>query len=261
MTTLPVDMIDSVYYIYTCEGAKGMKGKTDITVKYQNQLNLVPLKNFNAKQMDLFFALCARMKNKGLDKIKFSFEELRDLSDYKMTATKAFVGDLERLYKNILGLSYREESENKIKYFVLFTGFEIDKKNKFVEISVNKDLESVINGLTSEFSKFELSAFTSIRSTYAKTLFRLLMQYRSTGYYTVSIEEFKEIMNVPKSYTQMGQIDQKVITPAMKELHNYFDDLEIKKIKAKKGNKIARLEFSFSEIKTGVPNIILHNWV
>lgn len=238
-----------------------MKDKTDITVKYQNQLNLIPLKNFNAKQMDLFFALCARMKNKGLGKIKFSFEELRELSDYKMTATNAFVGDLERLYQNMLGLSYREESENKIKYFVLFTGFEIDKKDKFVEVSVNQDLESVINGLTSEFSKFELSAFTSIRSTYAKTLFRLLMQYRSTGFYTVSVEEFKEIMNVPKSYTQMGQIDQKVITPAMKELHKYFDDLEVTKIKAKKGNKIARLEFTFSGLKADEPSVVMHDWV
>jgi len=238
-----------------------MKTKTDITVKYQNELNLVPLKNFNAKQMDLFFSLCARMKNKGLGKIKFSFEELRELSDYKMTATKVFVGDLEQLYKNMLNLSYRTENEDEIEYFVLFNGFKIDKKNKFVEVSINQDLENVINGLTTEFSRFELSAFTSIRSTYAKTLFRLLMQYRSTGYYTVRIEEFKEIMNIPKSYTQMGQIDQKVITPAMKELHKYFDDLEIKKIKAKKGNKIERLEFTFSGIKTNKPSITMHDWL
>ncbi len=31
-----------------------MDEKTELTVKYQNELNLVPLKNFNAKQMDLF---------------------------------------------------------------------------------------------------------------------------------------------------------------------------------------------------------------
>ncbi len=38
-----------------------MSDKSELAVKYQNELNLVPLKNFNAKQMDLFFALCARM--------------------------------------------------------------------------------------------------------------------------------------------------------------------------------------------------------
>lgn len=47
--------------------------------------------------MDLFFALCARMKDKGVENIRFSFEELKELSDYKMTATKAFVADLEKV--------------------------------------------------------------------------------------------------------------------------------------------------------------------
>ncbi|HAQ0801223.1 RepB family plasmid replication initiator protein, partial [Enterococcus faecium] len=55
-----------------------MDEKTELTVKYQNELNLVPLKNFNAKQMDLFFALCARMKDRGLKKVRFSFEELKE---------------------------------------------------------------------------------------------------------------------------------------------------------------------------------------
>ena len=237
-----------------------MSDKSELAVKYQNELNLVPLKNFNAKQMDLFFALCARMKDKGVENIRFSFEELKELSDYKMTATKAFVADLEKLYKDMLNLSYRTENDDEIEYFVLFNGFKIDKKQKFVEVRVNQDLDYIINGLTTEFSRFELSAFTSIRSTYAKTLFRLLMQYRSTGYYVVSIEDFRELLDIPEYY-QMGNIDQKVLKPAMKELHNYFEDLEITKIKAKKGNKIAKLEFTFTGLKNNKPSITMHDWV
>jgi plasmid replication initiation protein len=237
-----------------------MSDKSELAVKYQNELNLVPLKNFNAKQMDLFFALCARMKDKGVENIRFSFEELKELSDYKMTATKAFVADLEKLYKDMLNLSYRTENDDEIEYFVLFNGFKIDKKQKFVEVRVNQDLDYIINGLTTEFSRFELSAFTSIRSTYAKTLFRLLMQYRSTGYYVVSIEDFRELLDIPEYY-QMGNIDQKVLKPAMKELHNYFENLEVTKIKAKKGNKIAKLEFTFTGLKTNKPSITMHDWV
>lgn len=238
-----------------------MKKDTELAVKYQNELNLIPLKNFNAKQMDLFFALCGRMKDRGLKKVRFSFEELKELSDYKMTATKAFVGDLEKLYKDMLNLTYRTEDEESIRYFVLFTGFEINKTNKFVEVSVNPDLEYIINGLTTEFSRFELSAFTSLKSTYAKTLFRLLMQYRSTGYYVVRIEDFRVLMDIPDSYRQMGQIDQKVLKPAIKELSNYFKDLEVTKVKARKGNKIAKLEFRFSGLQSDLPKVSLHNWL
>ncbi|MEM5116702.1 replication initiation protein, partial [Enterococcus faecalis] len=179
-----------------------MKEKTELAVKYQNKLNLVPLKNFNSKEMDLFFALCARMKDRGTEEISFTFEELRNLSDYKMTATKAVIKDLDSMYSKMLQLTYREnlfdDDDDGFRRFVLFTGFEVSTKQQVVKVSVNSKLESVINGLTTEFSKFELAAFTSIRSSYAKTLFRLLMQYRSTGYYQVNIEEFKEIMDVPK---------------------------------------------------------------
>lgn len=239
-----------------------MKKDTELTVKYRNELNMITLKKFNAKEMDLFFALCARMKDKGLNNIVFSFEELKELSDYRTTAIKAFTDDLDSLYSKMLQLTYRDEydDDGSFRRFVLFTSFDVNVKKQTVEVSINPKLEGILNGLTTEFSKFELSAFTSLRSTYAKTLFRLLMQYRSTGYYVVNIEEFRELLNIP-DYYQMGNIDQKVLKPAMKELNNYFEDLEITKIKAKKGNKIAKLEFTFTGLKTNKPSITMHDWV
>ncbi|HEI2155207.1 TPA: replication initiation protein, partial [Staphylococcus aureus] len=84
--------------------------------------------------------------------------------------------------------------------------------------------------------------------------------YRSTGYYVVSIEDFRELLDIPEYY-QMGNIDQKVLKPAMKELHNYFENLEVTKIKAKKGNKIAKLEFTFTGLKTNKPSVTMHDWV
>lgn len=239
-----------------------MKKDTELTVKYRNELNMITLKKFNAKEMDLFFALCARMKDKGLNNIVFSFEELKELSDYRTTAIKAFTDDLDSLYSKMLQLTYRDEydDDGSFRRFVLFTSFDVNVKKQTVEVSINPKLEGILNGLTTEFSKFELSAFTSLRSTYAKTLFRLLMQYRSTGYYVVNIEEFRKLLNIP-DYYQMGNIDQKVLKPAMKELNNYFEDLEITKIKAKKGNKIAKLEFTFTGLKTTKPSVTMHDWV
>lgn len=202
------------------------------------------------------------MKDKGLNNIVFSFEELKELSDYRTTAIKAFTDDLDSLYSKMLQLTYRDEydDDGSFRRFVLFTSFDVNVKKQTVEVSINPKLEGILNGLTTEFSKFELSAFTSLRSTYAKTLFRLLMQYRSTGYYVVNIEEFRELLNIP-DYYQMGNIDQKVLKPAMKELNNYFEDLEITKIKAKKGNKIAKLEFTFTGLKTTKPSVTMHDWV
>jgi plasmid replication initiation protein len=241
--------------------AKGMDKKTELSVKYQNKLNLVSLKQFNSKEMDLFFALCARMKDKGLGKICFTFDELKDLSEYRFTGSQRFVKDLDNLYSKMLQLTYREELDElgSFSRFVLFNGFTVDVTNKIVEVSVNPKLEGLLNNLTTEFTRFELSAFTSIRSTYSKTLFRLLMQYRSSGYLVIGIEDFRERLDIPESY-QMFNIDQRILKPALKELSAYFNDLKIAKIKAKKGNKIAKLEFTFSGLKTDTPKIPMHDW-
>ncbi|TKM99078.1 replication initiation protein, partial [Enterococcus faecalis] len=79
-------------------------------------------------------------------------------------------------------------------------------------------------------------------------------------FYSVSIDEFKEIMDIRISYTQMGQIDQRVIKPAMKELNNYFENLELTKIKAKKRNKIPKLQFTYTGQKTNKPSKTMHDW-
>lgn len=230
----------------------------NIKVKYKNELNLVPMRNFDSVEMDLFFSICAKMKDKGERKVRFSFEDLKELSDYKPTAIKRFADDLESVYNKMLQLTYRTEEEGVREKFVLFTGYRIDEKNQVVDISVNPELDYIINELSTEFTKFELQEFTGIRSSYAKTMYRLLKQYRSTGFYKVRIEDFRELLAIPDSY-QMSDIDKQVFKPIKKELAQYFDHLEIKKHKARKGNKIAVLEFNFKE-KEGKKPLVPIDW-
>lgn len=230
----------------------------NIKVKYKNELNLVPMRNFDSVEMNLFFSICAKMKDKGLSKVQFTFEDLRDLSAYKPTSIKRFSDDLEAVYNKMLQLTYRTEEAGIREKFVLFTGYRIDENNQTVDISVNPELAYIINELSTEFTKFELQEFTGIRSSYAKTMYRLLKQYRSTGFYKVKIEDFREILAIPNSY-QMSEIDKQVLKPIKNELSTYFDDLKVIKHKARKGNRIASIEIRFKEKHS--PKVPLHNWL
>ena len=230
----------------------------NIKVRYKNELNLVPMRNFDSVEMNLFFSICAKMKDKGLSKVQFTFEDLRDLSAYKPTSIKRFSDDLEAVYNKMLQLTYRTEEAGIREKFVLFTGYRIDENNQTVDISVNPELAYIINELSTEFTKFELQEFTGIRSSYAKTMYRLLKQYRSTGFYKVKIEDFREILAIPNSY-QMSDIDKQVLKPIKNELSTYFDDLKVIKHKARKGNRIASIEIRFKEKHS--PKVPLHNWL
>ncbi|HDD6762756.1 TPA: RepB family plasmid replication initiator protein, partial [Staphylococcus aureus] len=82
----------------------------------------------------------------------------------------------------------------------------------------------------------------------SKNMFRLLKQYKHTGYFKIQIEDFRERLDIPNSY-RMTHINQKVLAPIIKELGFIFNNLNINKVKAKKGRKIEWLEFTFDAEK------------
>lgn len=220
------------------------------TVIYKNEMNLVPLRNFNSVEIDIFFSLCNKLKENGVDKVRVSFEELKAISNFSKTErhSELFLSYLEKVYDKMLRLNYRTEDTKQIKKFVLFYDYTIDKEEKFIEISTHPNLIYILNSITGNFTKFELEEFTQLKSSYAKNMYRLLKQYKHTGYFKIKTEDFKERLDVAKSY-QMSDINKRVFTPIMNELSPIFPNLQINKIKAKKGRKIEWLEFIFEPEK------------
>ena len=220
------------------------------TVIYKNEMNLVPLRNFNSVEIDIFFSLCNKLKENGVDKVRVSFEELKAISNFSKTErhSELFLSYLEKVYDKMLRLNYRTEDTKQIKKFVLFYDYTIDKEEKFIEISTHPNLIYILNSITGNFTKFELEEFTQLKSSYAKNMYRLLKQYKHTGYFKIKTEDFKERLDVAKSY-QMSDINKRVFTPIMNELALIFPNLQINKIKAKKGRKIEWLEFTFEPEK------------
>lgn len=216
------------------------------TVIYRNELNLVPLRNFTSVELDLFFAMCNKLKEQQTSTLYLSFDTLKDLSKYNHNQRnkKRFIEDLEHVYDKMLEITYRIETDDYIHRFVLFNQYKVFPKEEYLEISTHPDLIHLLNSLTEDFTKFELAEMCSLRSSYSKNIFRLLKQFKHTGYLKLKMTDFRERLDIPKAY-KMGDIDKRVLKPIIKELVPLFPNLEINKIKAKKGRSIEYLEFTF----------------
>lgn len=216
------------------------------TVVYHNEMNLVPLRNFTPVELDLLFAMCNKLKEQEDHVIRINFKDLKQLSHYDENTRnlKRFISDLTRVYDKMLTITYKIETASKIKKFVLFHTYEIDKENRYIEISTSPDLKYILNNITSNFTKFELEEFSKLRSSYSKNMYRLLKQYKHTGYFKIKTEDFRNRLDIPESY-RMTNITQKVLKPIVDELSSVFPNLQINKIKAQKGRKIAYIEFLF----------------
>lgn len=218
------------------------------TVVYQNEMNLVPLRKFTSTEIDIFFSLCNKLKEQDIKELTIPFEELRYLSNYYHRSLKRFIKDLEQVYDKMLTLTYTERSGLSFKKFVLFTGYEVNVDKRELIVSINPKLKHVLNEITVDFTKFELKEMIHLKSTYSKNMFRLLKQYKHTGYFKIQIDDFRERLDIPNSY-RMTHISQKVLTPIINELGFIFNNLNINKIKAKKGRKIEWIEFTFDAEK------------
>lgn len=202
-------------------------------IKYDAELNTIPLKQFSPVEMNLFFSIISRMRDKNDQIVRFSFDQLKELSDYKPTANKRFLDDIQSTYQKLLGLAFSKISKNGLnrEMFVMFTRFRIvgDTEEPYVDVQVHEMALPLLNNLDT-WVRYSLEEFRNLKSGYAKTAFRLLKQYRTQGWAEFSKETFFELMDIPKSYQKnLGEIDRTVLKPIKEELTPLFKGLTIRK--------------------------------
>lgn len=216
-------------------------------VKYQPELNTIPLRKFSPVEMNLFFSIVSRMRDKGDQTVRFTFDQLKDLSNYKPTANRRFIDDIKRTYDHLMDLRFGSQSKSGLSFerFVMFTKFKIngDADEPYVDVEVYRDAIPLLNNLES-WVRYAPIEFRELKSSYAKTMFRLLKGYRTTGYAYFSKAEFNELLDVPKSY-KPGDIDRAVLKPIREELAPLFKGLSIRK-KYGKGRGKPVLGYSFA---------------
>jgi len=216
-------------------------------VKYQPELNTIPLRKFTPTEMNLFFSIVSRMRDKGDQTVRFSFEQLKELSNYKPTANRRFIDDIKRTYDHLMDLRFGSQSKSGLSFtrFVMFTKFQIngDADEPYVDVEVYRDAIPLLNNLES-WVRYALTEFRDLKSSYAKTMFRLLKGYRTTGYAYFSKSDFIELLDIPKSYRQ-SNTDQYVISPIKEELTPLFRGLTVRK-KYGKGRGKPVIGYSFA---------------
>lgn len=224
-------------------------------VKHHNDLNTVIMRKWTAEEMNFFFAIIAKARDKGTSDLVFDKYQLAELANYSIQHNKRFYDTMDSLANNISQLRYIEKTKNSIEYMPLFTRFRVDWEEDLsdmqAQVSVSPLFEYILNKLSANFTQYELQEFTSIRSTYAKTAYRLLKQWRTVGRKEFAIDEFKLLLDMPTSYKSC-HIDRLVLKPILEQLSPYFEDLNVKKIKSKKrGNPVLAYEFTWKKEVTG----------
>lgn len=211
---------------------------TKQVAKYRNELNTVSMRKWKAEEMDFFFAIISKSRDQGTKLLKFSRDELNEIVHPDKNKSRVRQ-TLEQLADHIMNLRYYERTEKRSSVMALFQWFDViwhEDGGYTAEVQVSERFEYILNHIQENFTQFPLSEFVQIKSTYSKTLYRMLKQYRQTGMLYLTQDEFKERLSIPESYKQ-ADINKRILNRCLKELSPFFEDLKIEKEHAPKAGR------------------------
>ena len=219
-------------------------------VKYNNDLNTASMRGWNTEELNFFFSILAKAKNQGTKRLVFESDELKRLCKYSSRSVERWTNTMISCTKKIAQLTYWEQRNSTFEIMTLFTRLRVESSNGTVEVEVSPYFEYLLNKFEDlGFTTFELEEFISIRSTYAKQMYRQLKQWKKLGYKEWSVQEFRYLLAIPNCY-KSSDIDKRVLKPIVKELEPIFN-LKVKPIKKKtKGNPIIGYAFKWTPERT-----------
>lgn len=219
-----------------------------------NDLIDLPLRKFNSSEVDILLALCYKCQEQGTNEVVLPFEQIRKLSHYQNKNMKQFIEAIDNTNKKLIQLNFRIGTETKFTRFVLFPTFEIDGEAETLTVQVHEKFSYLLNNLTENYTSLELQESASLRSAYAKAIYKKLRRFKSTGIWRVTLEDFRAYLDIPEIY-KSGHIATKIINPSIEELSPYFKGLKctpyFKKNSSGRGRpSLSGYEFTFkAEVK------------
>ncbi|GAA8659997.1 hypothetical protein Hpoki27_12980 [Helicobacter pylori] len=237
--------------------------KDNTYITYHNNTNKVNLGKLSEREANLLFAIFQKLKDQGNTLIRFAPQDLKrmlniDISNERLSEV------VVKLWNSIKTADFWKISETETSIikenYMLFSRCKIElnkpsKDLKYLEIQLNDNYQYLLNNLgIGQYTSFNLIEFQKVRGKYAKTLYRLLKQYKSTGILSVKWDQFRELLYIPKNY-EMRNIDQKVLEPSLKELKKIypFEHLSYKKERRNSHDKrkVTHIDFYFEQLPQG----------
>ena len=204
-----------------------------------NDINNAIFKDLTASDMNIFLVCCMLAKDQGTTLVNIPFSVLREKSNHRKGSNKDFSEELKTLANKLLDTRIYVVEDNGWAMFNLFQTFRASEEKAMLSIRVSEDWQYALNSIINNFSQIEYGSYVKIRKKYAKRMFMKMCQYRKNGWWKVSIDDLRNIIDIPNSCPDRA-INAKIIQPAIIELKPFF-----KKLIGKKENDYFVFEFEF----------------
>lgn len=158
------------------------------------------------------------------------------------SALKEIKEALDELFERRINVVLDSGKKEKFRWVSKVT---IDVKNNELGLRFSQDIIPFLTNLKGRFTKYQLSSVSDMKSVFSIRIYEMLMQWRTTKIVEVSIEKFKERLELVDKYPSIANLRIKAIEPAIKEINEY-SDINVQYELIKTGKKFTGIKFTFS---------------
>lgn len=187
-------------------------------VNSQDKLNSNNVFKINASEYSSLF---------GIDK-KEAFREMKEAMDILS----------ERWVKVIV-------SDDKIDSIRWISKKSTTLSEQCIEVRFTADIAPYLSNLKGSFTKYQLLNISGMKSIFSIRIYEMLMQWKIKRSVTLKVEQLRDRLQITTAgYASFGNIKQKIIDPAIKEI-NACSDIDADYELTRKGNKIVSVKFQY----------------
>lgn len=221
------------------------------------------------KSMRVFFNLLEKCSNKYLKefedyinqyqdnpKLKWTTEIIINLSITELksitmeTRQDRALQALENMLDLILNVKVKEDiTSTKRLTYSIFNQYSIDTSVDEIIIRANKNIMKYFTDLKRGYTICDPMDILKLKNQYSEKLYFLLKKWNTKHEIKLTIQEFKEYLNLPQSYvSNTSNFNRVILNTVKKELSQFFPNLEI--IKIKSGTKTTHIQIKWTKLNS-----------
>lgn len=220
-----------------------------LTVKVSNDV-VKAVQPLNASELDLFFAIMAKMKNKGDTLVEIPIAKLIEITHYKGKRFN-FYKECRDLFERLPALFITTRDGSKYRFITVFSEITVDVDTGALTAQINDRFVYVLNNLEKHFTIFELEEYVRLDGVHARQLYLLLKQWRKTGgrlpdgkKLLFKIEDIRAAFNLKDTY-RTANIEQLIIKPILSQIEALFPNFEYTVVKGGNRGAVTGYHFTF----------------
>lgn len=207
----------------------------DFDEREENILTLI----FDALQKHL-------TKEKVLDRDIFN-EFYISLTDFKNSTEKRdYIRSIEKMVKKTVKFDWNKPDTGIVQTTAtIFSAYHVHKNERRIDITLNKWAVPYLLywGVGVGGTIFNKTTALTIQSKYAKRMYKICCRWVDKGGFSIGLDEFKKMLEVPKSYN-ISKLRSQILDSSIEELNENADVSYSYKFSKKNGSRaFNHLEF------------------